>query len=441
MIRPISGFSKLSKKEKIDFLVDVYLGKSESKRHLIQGFWHHDQDEQKVFDEFSENTISNFYFPYGVVPNMLINERLMCVPMVIEESSVVAACSKAAKFWMKRGGFKAKVVSTVKNGQVHLIWEGEPSRLMKFFLSVKKELKKSVGPLVKNMQARGGGLVDIKLIDRTADEPGYFQIWADFETCDAMGANFINTVLESLGSTFQEMVATNHEFEGKERDLQVVMAILSNFTPECIVEAWVECPIEELDDKGHDMPPEEFASKFSRAVRISKIDVNRATTHNKGIFNGIDAVILATGNDFRAVEACGHTWAARDGVYRGLTDVEVKDGKFKFSLKLPLSLGTVGGLTALHPLAKTSLEMLGHPSASELMQITACIGLAQNFAALRSLTTTGIQKGHMKMHLMNILNHLESNDEERRLAKEKFADETISYQAVRDFINSLRKYH
>jgi len=291
------------------------------------------------------------------------------------------------------------------------------------------------------MEARGGGLVDMKLIDRTTDEPGYFQIWADFETCDAMGANFINTVLESLGANFQDMVSSNLEFTTEERELQVVMAILSNYTPECIVEAWVECPIEDLDDKGHGMSPEEFVSKFSRAVRISKIDVNRATTHNKGIFNGIDAVILATGNDFRAVEACGHTWAAKDGVYRGLTDVEVKDGKFRFSLKLPLSLGTVGGLTALHPLAKTSLEMLGHPSADELMQITACIGLAQNFAALRSLTTTGIQKGHMKMHLMNILNHLETNDDERKAAKEKFANETIGYQAVRDYINSLRKYH
>jgi len=441
VIRPISGFSKLSKKEKIDFLVDVYLGKSENTKNLIQGFWHQDASEQKVFDEFSENTISNFYFPYGVVPNMLINQKMMCVPMVIEESSVVAACSKAAKFWMKRGGFNARVISTVKNGQVHLIWEGEPQKLMAFFENVKKELRSSVAPLVKNMEARGGGLVDIKLIDRTNDEPGYYQIWADFETCDAMGANFINTVLESLGSAFQEMVASNLDFNSTERDLQVVMAILSNFTPECIVEAWVECPIEDLDDKGHDMAPSEFAEKFARAVRISKIDVNRATTHNKGIFNGIDAVILATGNDFRAIEACGHTWAARDGVYRGLTDIEIKDGKFRFSLKLPLSLGTVGGLTALHPLAKTSLDMLGHPSAPELMQITACIGLAQNFAALRSLTTTGIQKGHMKMHLMNILNHLEANNEERKLAKDKFANETISYQAVRDYINSLRKYH
>ena len=199
MIRPISGFSKLSKKEKIEFLVDVYLGKSEAIRHLIQGFWHKDQKEQQVFDEFSENTISNFYFPYGVVPNMLINDKLMCVPMVIEESSVVAACSKAAKFWMKRGGFNARVISTLKNGQVHLVWDGEPSKLMSFFDSVKTELRESVAPLVKNMEARGGGLVNLKLIDRTVDEPGYYQIWADFETCDAMGANFINTVLEALG--------------------------------------------------------------------------------------------------------------------------------------------------------------------------------------------------------------------------------------------------
>ncbi|MCO4793008.1 MAG: hydroxymethylglutaryl-CoA reductase [Bacteriovoracaceae bacterium] len=440
-MKPISGFSKLSKEEKINFLVDVYLGKSESTRSLIQGFWHNNTEDQKVFDEFSENTISNFYFPYGVVPNMMINQKLLCVPMVIEESSVVAACSKAAKFWLNRGGFNAKVISTTKNGQVHFIWKGDSDKLKSFFESVKEELINSVSPLVKNMEARGGGLLDIKLIDRTSDEPDYYQLWGDFETCDAMGANFINTILEALGNSFTDLVKANSEFQGEEKDLQVIMAILSNYTPECVVEAWVECPIEELQDPASDMSSQEFIEKFSRAIRISKIDVNRATTHNKGIFNGIDAVILATGNDFRAIEACGHTWASRHGKYQGLTDVTVNDGKFRFSLKLPLSLGTVGGLTALHPLARTSLEMLGHPNAKELMEVSACIGLAQNFAALRSLVTTGIQKGHMKMHLMNILNHLEANDEERKKAKLNFSTETISYQAVRDFINSLRQYH
>lgn len=439
-MRPITGFSKLSKRQKIDFLVDVYLNKSERTKNLIQGFWHSDYEEQKIFDEFSENTISNFYFPYGVVPNMLINDKLMCVPMVIEESSVVAACSKAAKFWMKRGGFKARVLSMVKSGQVHFIWKGETTKLESFFTDIKDELKESVGSLVKNMEARGGGLLDIKLIDKTNDEPGYYQLWADFDTCDAMGANFINTVLESLALNLAKLVSENELFIEGEKDLQVVMAILSNYTPECIVECRVECPIDELNDPGHQMSGMEFAEKMARAVRISKVDVNRATTHNKGIFNGIDAVTLATGNDFRAVEACGHTYACRNGRYEGLTDVCLLDGIFKFSMKLPLSLGTVGGLTALHPLAKTSLDMLGRPDASGLMEIVASVGLAQNFAALSSLVTTGIQKGHMKMHLMNILNHLESTDQERKLAKEKFAEEMISYQSVRDFINTIRNY-
>ena len=187
--------------------------------------------------------------------------------------------------------------------------------------------------------------------------------------------------------------------------------------------------------------PEVFARKFTKAVRIAEIDVNRATTHNKGIFNGIDAVILATGNDFRATEACGHSYAARNGKYESLTHVGVKDGKFRFWMDIPLAVGTVGGLTNLHPLAKTSLEMLGSPNAEELMQIIASIGLAQNFAAVSSLVTTGIQKGHMKMHLMNILNHLEANESERKLAKEKFCNDIISFTKVRDYINSIRSLH
>lgn len=154
-----------------------------------------------------------------------------------------------------------------------------------------------------------------------------------------------------------------------------------------------------------------------------------------------DAVVrvLATGNDFRAIEACGHAYAARDGEYRGLSDCEIKDDTFTFSLEIPLALGTVGGLTALHPMAKLSLDMLQNPNAKELMEIVAVIGLAQNFGAVRSLVTSGIQKGHMKMHLMNILNHLEANNEERELAKVKFENEIISFNAVREYIKSLRE--
>jgi len=216
------------------------------------------------------------------------------------------------------------------------------------------------------------------------------------------------------------------------------MSILSNYTPDCVVRSWVECDIEELDNVDDSMTGEEFASKFQLAVRIAEEDVYRATTHNKGIFNGVDAVVIATGNDFRAVEAAGHTYAARTGKYKSLSTVELKDGKFIYSLTLPMALGTVGGLTSLHPLAKQSLEMLGNPSAEELMMIAASVGLANNFAAVRSLVTKGIQMGHMKIHLMNILNHFEATDEEKTKAVEYFIGQKVSFNNVRQFLNKTR---
>jgi hydroxymethylglutaryl-CoA reductase len=440
LLKPVKGFSKLSKNEKIDFIAENFFSDTEGTKKLFKKFWHNDEVIQRTIDEFSENTLTNFSFPLGVVPNVLINDKLYCVPMVIEESSVVAACAKASNFWLTRGGFHAEILGLTKIGQVHFIWNGDVLKLYELFNAKKAELLESVEPLTFNMKNRGGGLLDLRLIDRTADEQGYYQLLGEFNTCDAMGANFINSILESLGRTWKEIVGAAEGFTDAERDLQVVMAILSNYTPECRVKSYVECKVSDLNDAGLEMSAEEFVEKLSRAVRISKIDVTRATTHNKGIFNGIDAVVLATGNDFRAVEACGHAYAARDGQYRGLTNVEVVDGVFRFSLDIPLSVGTVGGLTSLHPMARLSLDMLGRPGAEELMKIIATIGLAQNFAALRSLVTSGIQKGHMKMHLMNILNHLEASEAERDRAKNYFANEIISFKAVREYIAGLRNY-
>ena len=186
------------------------------------------------------------------------------------------------------------------------------------------------------------------------------------------------------------------------------------------------------------MKPEEFAEKFSQAVRIAEIDAYRATTHNKGIMNGIDAVIIATGNDFRAVEACAHAYAAHTGEYKSLTHAEVKNGIFTFSITIPLALGTVGGLTGLHPLAKKSMEIMGKPSAKELMSIVACVGLAQNFGAVRALTTSGIQAGHMKMHLNNILSQFQATESEIEKAMVYFSDKVVSFSSVREFVNGLR---
>jgi hydroxymethylglutaryl-CoA reductase len=260
-----------------------------------------------------------------------------------------------------------------------------------------------------------------------------------FETCDSMGANFINSTLEETGRSLRAFVGDQENWPDESRAATVIMAILSNYTPECLVRAWVECPVEDLGSfEGGNMDAATFAYKFDKALKIAHIDVHRATTHNKGIFNGIDAVALATGNDFRAIESCGHTYAARDGRYRSLSNVEIKDGVFKFWLDIPMAVGTVGGLTALHPLAKRSLEMLGNPSAEELMMVIAAAGLVQNFAAVRSLVTTGIQQGHMKMHLVNILNHLEATEKEALVVLSHFKDKLVSFTAVRDFLHLLR---
>ena len=437
-----SRFSKMSKDEKINSILEHSLGHGPHLtryKKLLESFWHEDSQEQKNFDQLSENTLSNFYFPFGVCPQVFINGKDYCVPMVIEESSVVAAASKASKFWLKRGGFKAEVLSTQKVGQVHLIWSADPLVLKKFFKDRQESLRKELSSLLSNMEKRGGGLTEMKLVDKTHDEPGYFQIQCQFETCQAMGANFINTVLEALAQNLKEQVAQHFSFQKDKSPLEIIMAILSNYTPQCLVEASVECLVEELGECSG-MSPREWAKKFERAVGISKVDIHRATTHNKGIFNGIDAVVIATGNDFRAVEACGHTFAARDGQYRGLSDCSLHGDLFSFRLKIPLALGTVGGLTSLHPLAKFSLELLGNPSSSRLMEIAAVMGLAQNFAAIRSLVTTGIQKGHMKMHLFNILNHLEASQEERIKAMEYFGDKTISFKSVSDYLKRLRVY-
>jgi hydroxymethylglutaryl-CoA reductase len=219
------------------------------------------------------------------------------------------------------------------------------------------------------------------------------------------------------------------------------MSILSNYTPECLVKTEVECCIDCLKHAEDVKDPEHFAWKFEKAVRIAQIDPHRATTHNKGIFNGIDAVALATGNDFRAIEACGHAYAARDGRYRSLTDVDISNGKFRYSLTVPLSMGTVGGLTSLHPLAKFSLQLLGNPSAEELMMISASVGLANNFGAIKSLVTRGIQAGHMKMHLLNILNSLKVDETEKDLAVAHFANRKVSYHLVGKFVAQLREEH
>ncbi|MEK7257141.1 MAG: hydroxymethylglutaryl-CoA reductase, partial [Bacteroidota bacterium] len=361
------------------------------------------------------------------------------VPMVIEESSVVAAAASSAKFWLERGGFQAEVLGVKKVGQVHFNWKGDARKLDAISEELKTLLRQDAASITTKMEERGGGILDIELINLTHLEPTYFQLKATFDTCDSMGANFINSVLEEFAKTLDRFLATHFIFNDDERDVTILLSILSNYTPECLVRASVECPVAALGEFPGGMSAVTFAQKFCAAVRIAHLDPHRATTHNKGIFNGIDAVVIATGNDFRAVEACGHTFAARSGRYQSLSHASVEDGIFRFWLGIPLALGTVGGLTKLHPIAGYSLEMLGNPSARELMMIVASVGLAQNFAALRSLVTTGIQAGHMKMHLANILAHFGATEEEGTTARVYFEDKTVSFTSVREWLEANRE--
>ena len=435
MSKKIEGFSKLSKAEKIKWITEMHFEEATKAREILSIYNHPNEEVQQRHDEFIENSIGNYYLPLGVAPNFIINGEAYTLPMAIEESSVVAAACKAAKFWSSRGGFKTHIIGTQKIGQVHFLFHGKIAALKSFFNAKKQDLIDSTAPLTANMRKRGGGIIDIELKDKTDLIESYHQLHLTFDTVDSMGANFINSCLEQVAKTLQSLAENDEVFLKEQHPIEVIMSILSNFVPQCLVQAEVRCPVEQLKTSGG-MSGMAFAQKFIQAVEIAQKEPYRAVTHNKGIMNGVDAVVIATGNDFRAVEAGVHAYAARSGNYSSLSHAFLEGTEFVFQLKLPLSLGTVGGLTQLHPMVKWSMELLGKPNAKNLMEIIAVAGLAQNFAAVRSLITSGIQKGHMKMHLFNILNQNNASDSQKEKALEHFKDHTVSFSAVSDFLKS-----
>ncbi len=431
----LKGFSKFSPEEKMRYVSDRFDDPLLAKK-IFESFHHPDAAVQQRLSAFSENTISNFPLPYGVAPNFLINGTMYLLPMVVEESSVVAAASAAARFWADRGGFRARVIDTTKNGQLHFLYRGDADQLTQAMPVIERHLREHAAPLTANMEKRGGGIREITLKSQRHLPDHYFQLHVTFDTGDAMGANFINSCLEDFSEGLNRFLTNNEGFDPG--DFEPLMAILSNYNDECLVEVSVSCPVNELDDAAPGLTGQDFARRFALASQIAEADVHRATTHNKGIMNGVDAVILATGNDYRAIEAGAHAFAANSGAYRSLSRTQINEGIFEFSLTMPMALGTVGGLTSLHPLAAKSMEMLGNPDAGELMMIAAAAGLANNFSAVRSLTTIGIQAGHMRLHLPNILTQLNASKEEARKAEIHFSNRKVSYQAVAAYVNQLR---
>lgn len=430
----IKGFSKLSRNEKILKLREMYNLPGDFAEKLAN---YRHSDQQELFDDFSENTLSNYYLPFGAAPNFFINGRMYVLPMVIEESSVVAAASRAASFWAHNGGFKTIVHGTLKKGHIWFKWNGPNDVLNVFPEDLNTILREAVSPITEKMEKRGGGIHEMTIIP-LQNQPGIYQLQVTFETKESMGANFINSCLEEMKNPMMSFFQTSPELK-KHGNMEIIMSILSNYTTDCLVTSRVECPVEALAPFCSDLTPAAFAQKFKTATDIALADPSRAVTHNKGIFNGTDAVVIATGNDFRAAEAAGHAWAAQDGQYRSLSRCKITpEGVFSFEVTLPLALGTVGGLTRLHPLANLALEMLNNPSAEELMGIAASAGLANNFSAVSSLITTGIQKGHMKLHLNNLLKSMNATQSEKEKAILHFSNKTVSARAVENFLDSQR---
>ena len=435
MSKKIIGFSKLSKQEKIEWICSNYLDNSKEDIEILDKYLNNDINIQSMHDTFSENTLSNFYFPFSVAPNFLINNKNYCLPMVIEESSVVAAACNSAKFWYDKGGFRAEVISSEKIGQIHFLFNGEFQKIKKFIYDNKSKLIDATSKISSKMINRGGGINSINLIDMSRKYNNYYQLSISFNTVDSMGANFINSCLEIITKKMCEEIKISNYLTEKEKDVNIIMSILSNSTPNCIVKANAKCKIDEIGEI-NGLNSKEFAEKFFHAVEISKIDLGRAVTNNKGIMNGVDSILLSTGNDFRAVEASVHSFACKDGEYKGLTECSIDNNIFSIQLKLPISIGTVGGITDLHPMIKLSHKLLGKPNSSSLMEIIASAGLAQNFAAIKSLITTGIQKGHMKMHLINLLKKNNATENQIKNAKVFFKEKEITNKDVQDFLNS-----
>tara|TARA_B000000532_G_scaffold226649_1_gene205072 strand:+ start:52 stop:1362 length:1311 start_codon:yes stop_codon:yes gene_type:complete len=430
----IIGFSKLSRDKKISWINKNFLDNSNEFESILNKYLNDDKNIQSIHNSLSENVISNFHLPYSISPNFLINNKNYCIPLVTEESSVVAALSNSSKFWYDRGGFKSKVLSKIKTGQVHFKYDGNAESLEKFIIENEHRLIESTDRITKKMRERGGGISNIKLVNKSKELKSYYQLHVDFNTIDSMGANFINSCLEIISKNFKELLNDSSKFKESEKRIEIIMSILSNYTPECIVESSVECKIDDLSDIDG-VTSKEFALKFKNAFDIANIDISRAVTHNKGIMNGIDAVLISTGNDFRAVEAGIHAFASSEGMYKSLSECTIIDNIFKIKLKIPLSIGTIGGITDIHPMVKLSLKLLDNPTSDKLMNIICSVGLAQNFAAVKSLVTSGIQKGHMKMHLINLLIKQNATKDQIKKSEAYFKDRDINNQSVKDFLD------
>ncbi|MGM0497763.1 MAG: hydroxymethylglutaryl-CoA reductase [Bacteroidota bacterium] len=377
----LKEFSKLSREGQLNMLSEIAPDQDAYKNEL-QNYRFSDDDLQSKFEQISENTISNFHLPYSIAPNFLIDENVYHVPMVTEESLVVEAAAKAANFWFEHGGFKTEEIATAKRGYIHIMWNGTTEELDSLFNQFQSSLEEKITDIVNKLDAHKVSLNESWLSDMTSEMENYYMLGFSLETGNSMEGNLINSLLDYLAKEFKDIAEKENP-----GNLEIIMAVLSNYTPGSYIKMKVESSVKELGEYDKSVDGHEFAEKFKKAVEIAKHSVSRAVTNNKGIMNGIDAVLMATGNDFRAAEAGAHAYSVTKGRHISLTDCQITDESFTFWIKIPLSLGTIGEITKLHPLVPKSLDILGQPDAKELMKIVAAVGLASNFSAIASLIT------------------------------------------------------
>lgn len=345
--------------------------------------------DAETADKFVENVLGTYALPYGVALNVRVNGKDFVVPMVVEEPSVVAAASNAAKMVRAGGGFTADVDPPLMISQIQLTNVREPEIARRAILERKEEILARADKAVPGLVSRGGGArdVEVRLLGEPADQMIVVHVIVDCR--DAMGANLVNSIAEGLSDRLAELA------EGK-----VGLRILSNLCDKRCVR--VSCTVPAAVLATEDMSGDEVIDGIVNASRFAELDPYRAATHNKGIMNGIDAVVIATGNDWRAVEAGAHAFAARSGRYAPLATWRREGDTLKGRIELPMALGTVGGTLRVHPGARLSLRLLGVESAGDLAQIVAAIGLASNLAAVRALASDGIQRGHMALHARSV---------------------------------------
>ena len=417
----LPGFAKLSPTERIEALL---------KEGLLT--WDEAQilKEQKglplsIADQLTENVLSTFDLPFSLAPYFLINGRDYVLPMVTEEPSVVAAASFAAKLIQHSGGFTTQVYQRQMIGEIALTDVEDMEVASKRILEDKKTLLQLANEAYPSIVKRGGGARDL-WVENKGD---FLIVYLAVDPKEAMGANMLNTMLEALTDRIQELSGG-----------QALMAILSNLATRSLVSA--RCAI---DFKALSRNPEEaieIAHRMELASQLAQVDPYRAATHNKGIFNGIDALVLATGNDWRAIEAGAHAYAAQSGSYKGLSHwtSQPKEKKLYGEITLPMPVATKGGSIGLNPTVQVSNRLLGEPSAIELAGIIASLGLAQNFAALKALVTTGIQAGHMKLQARSLALLAGAKEEEvPRLVSQLLENKPFNLEKAQTLLQELRK--